>query len=172
MILPGVIASSGGVASSYESIATYTIGSGGSSSITFSSMGTGFTHLQIRIMSKGSGLVNPTMIFNADTGANYADHVLYGDGATAASSANINYTVMLLPAVSSAQPGCMIIDILDAFNTSKFNTVRALGGFDANGSGYVQLFSNLWRSTTAVSSINFAGTTFAQYSSFALYGVL
>ena len=36
------------VLNSYESIATVTVGAGGTSTITFSSIPTGYTHLQIR----------------------------------------------------------------------------------------------------------------------------
>ena len=49
-LILGILASSGvaaGAANSYESIATVTVGSGGSSTITFSSIPATFTHLQI-----------------------------------------------------------------------------------------------------------------------------
>ena len=67
--------------------------------------------------------------------------------------------------------GTFIVDILDYANTNKYKTMRALDGFDANGSGYAVLWSGNWRSTSAVSTITITGGTFAQYSSFALYGI-
>ena len=72
--------------------------------------------------------------------------------------------------------GVGVIDILDAFNTSKYKTVRFLDGYDNNGSGLVALRSGLWQSTNAITDItvapeNFGGTTYKQYSTFALYGV-
>jgi len=63
------------------------------------------------------------------------------------------------------------MDIFDYSNTNKFKTSRELGGYDLNGSGGVGFISGNFRSTSAITSIAFAGTTFQQYSSFALYGV-
>ena len=182
MILPGVIASSGGVASSYESIATTTVGSGGTASITFSSMGTGFTHLQIRSIQRTTAATTAAtgqMIFNADGGSNYRFHLLYGTGATAAAFASAQTTYM---GISNA-PGttynasmfcAVVIDILDAFNTNKYKTVRTLNGFDVNASGgELDFMSGVWMNTNAISSITLTPSTgnWAQYSSFALYGV-
>jgi len=64
---------------------------------------------------------------------------------------------------------------LDYANTNKNKTIRTLGGQDANGSGEVVFISGLWmNSSTAVNAITLVlpgGGNFAQYSSFALYGV-
>ena len=68
--------------------------------------------------------------------------------------------------------GVVIIDILDYANTNKFKTVKAIGGYDANGSGWPSVNSAVYRETNAVSSIKFSsGGSLAQYSQFALYGV-
>jgi hypothetical protein len=70
--------------------------------------------------------------------------------------------------------GTFIIDILDYANTSKYKTQRGLGGADLNGSGYISFNSGNWRNTNAITSISLTplyGSQFAQYSSFALYGI-
>jgi len=56
---------------------------------------------------------------------------------------------------------------------TKYNTVRNLGGYDSNGTGEILLTSGLWLNTTAISNIKIlpSTTNFAQYSSFALYGI-
>jgi len=65
-----------------------------------------------------------------------------------------------------------VTDILDYASTNKNKTVRTLGGFDANGSGYVNLTSNLWSNTAAINTITInAVGTFNQYSQFSLYGI-
>ena len=67
-----------------------------------------------------------------------------------------------------------IVDILDAFNTSKYKTIRALGGVDANGSGGIALSSALWQNTNAITDISISTNgygDFLQYSTAALYGV-
>ena len=61
----------------YDSIATTTVGAGGASSITFSSIPSTYTHLQVRITAKGNrGIVieNAYLTFNGDSGTNYNAH--------------------------------------------------------------------------------------------------
>jgi len=160
-------------ASSYESIATVTVGAGGASSSSFTSIPSTYKHLQIRWISRSSGgAYNPTIQFNSDTGSNYAWHYIDGNGSSASSGNTANTNNILLPAISNNANifATGIIDILDYSNTNKFKTTRTFQGVDYNGSGAIDLFSGLWRSTSAISSIllNFSS---AQYSQFALYGI-
>jgi hypothetical protein len=176
MILPGVIASSGGVASSYQSISTVTVGSGGSSSISFSSIPNTFAHLQIRMTTLASTAANVLLQFNGDTANNYWWHELWGEGTTAYSTnsgaavSNIKtgYTNTTTP-----YTGGSVVDVLDYCNTNKYKTVRALTGSDNNGAGYVLLRSGVWNSTSSITSFILypVSGTFTQYSHFALYGV-
>lgn len=161
---------------SYESIATVTVGAGGSSTITFSSIPSTFKHLQIRFMgSITSGGQIGFMRFNSDTtAANYYTHALEGDGSTIYA-----YAVNTFPRYTSLpsgtnQEGVGVVDILDYTNTSKYSTVRALGGVDRNGSGEVTLYSGLWKNTAAITQIDLvpnSGATFRQYTHAALYGI-
>lgn len=173
MPILGILASSTpAAAGDYESIATVTVGSGGASSISFSSIPSTFAHLQIRVFGKTSTSSYGDLRFNGDTTAsNYRFHTLYGTGsaAGATSAANAAY----FPADMNTQFGADILDILDYSNTSKNKTTRALGGYDNNGSGVVALTSNLWMSTAAISSITITAAvgTFSQHSHFALYGI-
>ena len=67
-----------------------------------------------------------------------------------------------------------VIDILDYANGNKYKTIRTIGGYDINGGGQEGLFSNLWKNTNAITDITIkvvGGSNFAQYSSFALYGI-
>ena len=186
--LTGVLAASGGgVASSFESIATITP-SGSTNTLTFSSIPATYSHLQIRYAACAPGVTGNTyqyMQFNTDTSVlstNYATHELYGSGATAASAAaTARYNVFAGwgGSNSSSYYATGIIDILDYTSTTKNKTVRGLSGFDANGSGYVELNSGVWFNSTiaAINSI----TIFVQESAtprnwtssskFALYGV-
>jgi hypothetical protein len=178
--LIGIIASSGGVtvSNSYESIATVTVGSGGASSITFSSIPATYTHLQMRNISRqatGSGPSDTfvTARFNGDSASNYAMHYLLGDGGSAAAGANTSQTNCWFGVNVTGNSGAMqgnIIDILDYTNTNKYKTIRVLSGSDRNGSGVIALQSALWMNTSAMSSIVITGT-FTEYSSFALYGI-
>lgn len=181
MILPGVIASSGVVASSFESIATVTVGSGGSSTISFTSIPQTFSHLQIRGIGRGTtnnanlGIV---VRFNSDSGANYSYHAVQGDGASATTIASSGATFMDLfenpTSISTANAfSGGVCDILNYSNTTTYKTARSLNGYDKNGSGLMYLWSGSWRNTAAITQIDLIpfAALIAQYSSFALYGV-
>jgi hypothetical protein len=181
VILPGVIASSGGVASSFESIATVTVGSGGSSGITFSSIPQTFSHLQIRGIGRGT-TTNPALgivvRFNGDTGSNYVYHAIVGTGASAVIVATTGASFMDLfenPSSTSTANAFSggVCDILDYSVSTKYKTARSLNGYDRNGAGEIFLFSGLWRNTAAITQIDLIpyAALIAEYSSFALYGV-
>lgn len=177
-------------ASSFESIATTTVGAGGTSTITFSSIPSTYKHLQIRFISRTNRALTLDQVkvnFNSDTGANYySNHYLLGDGgsATAGVDATTTYaTIYRVPGDNATASvfGAHVLDILDYTSTNKNKTLRTLGGFDTNGvvSGYpgeMWFESALWKPSTiaAITSIDIApisGTAFKQYSSFALYGI-
>ena len=176
-----VVASLFAPSGAYDSIATVSVGAGGTGSVTFSSIPQTYTHLQIRSIGRDSNaIVRSTILltFNSDTAANYSYHGLYGTGATAgafaATSANYIYTPELTGAGATVGNfGAGITDILDYANTNKYKTTRCLTGQDDNGSGQIRLESGSWRSTVAISSITLtpSSANLAQYSSFALYGI-
>jgi len=158
----------------YDSIATTTVGAGGASSITFSSIPSTYTHLQIRGISKMSSGASLYMQLNSDTGSNYARHFLNGNGSTTGAGGNSSFTNMFVGTTANATStfGANVIDILDYANTNKYTTSRSLSGADANGSGFLQFMSGLWMNTAAVTTITITGdSNFDQYSQFALYGI-
>lgn len=169
--------------SSFESIATVTVGAGGSSSISFTSIPSTYTHLQVRMIFRDTRAAvgdYASLQFNSDTGSNYALHLLSGSGASAASAGYASQTSIDISRVAGSSAssnvfGAAVLDILNYANTNKYKTTRSLGGVDNNGSGEIVLNSGLWMSTSAVSTITIkaqAGSAnFSQYSSFALYGV-
>ena len=153
-------------------------------SVTFSSIPQEYSHLQVRIWGYNTSGSDRTlwMQLNSDSGSNYRNHYLSGNGSAASAGADAAATVGILPFnASSSQTGfngdstkasVVIMDILDYTNTNKNTTVRTLGGWDGNGTGYVYLSSGLWMNTAAVSSLYFqlpyssifgSGTTFALY---------
>ena len=165
-----------------DSIATVTVGSGGSSTITFSSIPSTYTHLQVRAISRTSRAAGNDPIYirlNSDSGNNYAWHAIEGNGSsvTAYGYASQAQGWIYIAADSNSPSnvfGANVTDILDYANTNKYKTVRNIGGVDNNGSGVIGFDSVLWQNTNAITSISFtnlSGTNFAQYSHFALYGV-
>ena len=171
----------------YDSIATVTVGAGGSSSITFSSIPSSYKHLQIRGIARdnrsATWIDTMWLSFNSDTtGTNYYSHGLYGNGTSATAGADAGatgYGMAIALAGASSVAGSFapfVIDILDYSATTKNKTVRSLHGLEDNTNGTARLRSGLWmNSSSAVSSITLlggdVGVSFQQYSSFALYGV-
>jgi hypothetical protein len=164
----------------YESIATTTL-SGNSSSFTFSSIPSDYSHLQLRCFLKsGSGDNDILLQFNGDSGANYSYHTLFGTGSAVGADGSASQTFIYLARnFNTASVGAAaIVDILDYKDTNKYKTARILAGFDDSTShaGYrdVGLFSGNWRNTAAITSITISvagGYALGQYTSVALYGV-
>jgi hypothetical protein len=162
---------------SYESISTVTVGSGSPTTVSFTSIPSTYTHLQIRALAAKGGTTDwGYMTLNSDTGANYSYHTLKGNGSSASAGAGSsqNYMLTVVCNQSATTFSTAVIDFLDYTNTNKNTTVRSLVGFDTNGGGEVYLTSGAWYNTAAVTGITFttlSGTGFSQYSSFALYGI-
>jgi len=180
----GIMASAamGSKQSSYESIQTTTV-STAVSSITFSSIPATYKHLQVRMIARddraSSTSDSGAFRFNSDSGNNYAYHALVGTGSTVITSAADTYSRGLIDRLTASTAGAStfgvaVLDILDYANTSKYKTVRILGGYDNNGDGQIILSSGLWQSTNAITTILIypnVGSNWVQYSSFALYGI-
>jgi predicted transcriptional regulator len=171
----------------FYSIATATVTSGGTTSVTFSSIPSTYTHLQIRAIANDTTTSAPAssqnyVTFNGDTGTNYWYHSIYGNGTTASSQGGSGYSGIYVLAgattggVANNLMTPSIMDILDYTNTNKYKTTRTLSGTNVNATGggkYIALQSGAWANTAAITSIVITslGTAFDQYSSFALYGV-
>lgn len=162
-------------AGAFESIATAT-GTGSSGTITFSSIPSTFKQLQIRGIAYDGSANNIWLRVNSDTGTNYSRHTIHATGAAVsadglATRSEINtrlyggYTTNILSA--------WVIDILDYASTSKYKTVRGFAGYDQNGAGNISVFSGLWQSTSATTSISIIDSVgnFNTQTTFALYGI-
>jgi len=166
---------------SYESIATVNVGSGGQSTISFTSIPSTYKHLQVRgLLRTNRGLAYDSVNITANSITSYSTHQLAGDGSSAsaagASSAqtSIQYNNITGNGATASVFTGMVLDILDYADTNKNKTFRYLIGYDANGSGYINLASGASLSTAAISSLTFApqnSSLFQQYSHLALYGV-
>ena len=166
------------IPSSYESISTVTVGSGGSASVSFTSIPATYTHLQIRGIARNATQNDLFFIqINSDTGSNYSYHRLTGNATAASASGSATQTGLYQFGRSPSATnvfGPAIYDFLDYANTSKYKTVRGLQGYEDNSGGSVNLVSGLWQSTSAITSISItmnSSLLFSQYTQFALYGI-
>ena len=171
---------------SYESIATVSVPAGSSSStITFNSIPSTYDHLQLRAIyrSVSSNVYNAwfTGRLNGDTGTNYSHHSIVGNGSGVGSGGYANNTALdgfSRPGADAGDTyyGAFIMDIADYANTNRFKTTRHIGGVDisiATTRLDTGLYSNNWRSNSAINEISFIGNqgAFTEYSHFALYGI-
>lgn len=149
-------------------------------SVTFSSIPSTYTHLQIRFTGRASqsgSTVSLNMTLNGDNAANYSWHVLQGNSTTLSSSNTTSTNSMFvgqipLATATSGSFGFGVIDLLDYTNVNKYKTIRALNG-EIDGSPNVQQASGNWRSTAAVTSLTLAAGVGQQVSGsrFSLYGI-
>ncbi len=192
MLLLGVLAAQAeaapAAAGSYDLLETEIL-TGTTASVTFSSLnstyGSTYQHLQIRMVARSdeagsSNLRDLRIQVNADTGTNYAAHVLRGDGAgvysnAATSQTSVATAMSMLPRPSNptTQFGAAVIDVLDAFSSSKYSTFRILGGAKPDGEDQIWLGSGLWMNTNALTEIKlFANSgNFGSNSRFSIYGL-
>lgn len=180
MIL-GITASHGAGARSgdFQLIETVLL-TGNQASVTFSNLGnysSNYKHLQIRAVTRGTenfDIYGWTLRFNSDTGNNYARHVLYGNGSAAGSDGSSSVSSMTAGYIPGSQAtannfSAQMIDILDAYNTNKYKTVR-MSAAVLSSSSEIDLASGLWMNTNAISSITLGGS-YATNSRFSLYGI-
>lgn len=181
LIIPGVIASSYPKASgAFESIASAT-GTGSSATITFTSIPSTYQSLQLRYIARSteaSASTNFQIRLNNDSGNNYADHNLDGNGATVSAGGGASVGEIDLGRVAGGSAtadivGVGIVDIHDYASTTRNKTIRTFSGNDRNGAGNVYLFSGLWMNTAAVNRLDIfvTGGSLSTITSIALYGI-
>ena len=172
----------GGGKADYELIGTV-YGTGASGTIDFQSLSglaSKYKHLQIRATMRTTGASGELLLQfnNVTSGPAYSFHRLMGSGASTPTSdgyANNGSIYSYPSAWSSATTnmhGVMVMDILDAFNTSKYKTVRSFSGYWGSN-GQVALNSGSFNSTSAIDSIQLKAnaTNWGTTSRFSLYGI-
>lgn len=109
--------------------------------------------------------------FNGDSGTNYSDTVLEGNGSTAASyrEANLNRVQMVYQLGTDSTYGTTIWNVMNYANTSTYKTVLGRWNYAGNGTS---AGVSTWRSTAAINSITvFSSGTMTAGSTFTLYGI-
>jgi hypothetical protein len=121
------------------------------------------------------------LLLNSDTATNYSRHQVYGFSNVAYSYGAADNSQYVFGssyrfATSTLIMSPAIIDVLDYANTNKYKTLRSLAGTESNAlaTSMVGMFSTVWRSTSAITSITIktdSGTTLQNGTTFALYGI-
>jgi hypothetical protein len=174
------------MANTFVAIATTTVGSGGASSIDFTSIPGTYTDLVVKFSVRNTGNnAGIAFRFNSDTGANYSYKVLYGTGASALSfsqtvAAGYNtylfaYTTPSSATASTFGNGEIYIPNY-AGSTNKSSSIDSVSEDNAT-TAYQSMTAGLWSNTAAITSIKLlsdpggASSNFAQYSTATLYGI-
>jgi hypothetical protein len=147
----------------YEPIATTTLGTA-AASITLSSIPATYTDLRLVFVgystytSLNTGAIR--LRFNADTGSNYSDTYLYGDGSSATSSRETSATSIYAGAIPDNVAGTSIVGIMTAdifsYAGSTNKTVLTTSSSDLNTGNTLSTLTRtvgLWRNTAAITSI-------------------
>ena len=157
----------------YEPIATQTLTTS-TASVTFSSIPQTYTDLILVIAaSPTSNAVTGSMRLNSDTGTNYSMSGARGNGSTAVSYRQSSVSHFWFDYAGDTNSGTITLSTIHFFNYSstavfKTNLVR-----QSNASDAVEMLSQLWRSTSAITLINlfWSSGNFASGSTFTLYGI-
>jgi hypothetical protein len=161
----------------YEPIATTTLGSA-SATVSFTGISSSYTDLVLVISAADNAGANVYLQMgngSIDTGSNYSDTILTGNGTTAYSARDTSQTKILY-AYEGTPPtspsfGTYIIQFMNYSNTTTYKTVLSRANSASSG---VDAIVGLWRSTSAINQIQLSAqgaTTYSVGSTFTLYGI-
>ena len=162
----------------YESIATpQTVSGSSTNTITFSSVSSAYTDLVV-VMSVGATSGSSTgfgMRFNSDTGTNYSDSRIDGDGSSVTSARGTSQSRILQCSFALPETASVYAPVItQIFNYTNTTTFKATLTRSNSASTALQALVGTWRATpAAISSVTFftfAGN-FSSGSTFALYGI-
>jgi hypothetical protein len=159
--------------STYTPIATTTLGSA-NNSVTFSSIAGTYTDLVLIYTGiTTNNNQNLAIQFNSDTGSNYSQTQLYGNGSTAGSGRRTNFSAILINELAGS--GTQTTTVMNVMNYANTTTYKTTVGRSGTASGGTESGAGLWRSTSAITAVKvfvFGGTeTFTSGSTFTLYGI-
>ena len=168
----------------YEPIATTTLGSA-ASSVTFSSISGTYTDLiiagQIRSTRSGEITDQYTFVLNSDTGNNYSSTTLYDDndsGAKSTRSSNAsNIGLVRCPGPNAAADtfGTVLANFQNYSNSTTYKTILTRWGSQGDTTYYfLGETVSLWRNTNAITSIEVKSVTSSNLAigtSLTLYGI-
>jgi len=164
--------------STYEPIATQTLSSA-AATVTFSSISGSYTDLRLVI---NYGTVSADQVLklklNSDTGTNYSNTIVYGNGTIAGSSRSssvaFGYVSLAVGTGTNAYASITTLDFMNYSNTTTYKTTLGrTGNNDTGTSKGTEANVILWRSTSAINDISFSTTSgnILAGSNFTLYGI-
>ena len=160
----------------FVKIATVTVGSGGATSLEFSSIPSTYTDLCIKLSPRStnsSATYGATIQFNSST-SNFSYRALYGNGSSAGSYSDTATWLGEVPAATSTSNTFGNVEIYIpnyAGSTYKSFSIDNVGENNATAAR-ADLIAELWSNTAAITNIKVeSAVNFAQYSTATLYGI-
>lgn len=164
----------------YEAIATVTVGSGGASTIDFTSIPNTFTDLLIKysLRTSHSSVADDLLIrFNSDTTNNYTYRRLFGNGSSAISD-NATSNFVLASFINAANATSSTFGngeiYIPNYTSSNRKTTSSDAVAETNASTqFMAMIASIWNGTSAITSIQLIGgsANFVQHSTATLYGI-
>jgi hypothetical protein len=143
------------------------------SSITFSSIPSGYTDLVLVSRLQNANANAPYIRFNGDTGTTYSQTYLEGNGTSPVGARAGTQSFGYLNLNSDpGNNGFIVINFMNYSNTTNNKTYLAQV---SNAGNAVDTVTGLWRSTTAINTILLASSNGGNYlagSTATLYGIL
>lgn len=155
----------------FTKIAAVTVGSGGASSIDFTSIPSTYTDLCVKLSVSAATSNGFLMSINGST-SNLTYRLLEGDGSAAASYSGSSGRIAYAFNSSTTFSNVEVYIPNYAGSTNKSFSTDAVSEQNATTS-YADLTASLWSQTTAISSLgfNFSSGNILQYSTATLYGI-
>lgn len=162
----------------YFKIASVTVGSGGASSIDFTSIPSTYTDLCIKTsLRSAAASVNPGLLIKFNGSATgFTGRNVYGNGSSAASYSDTSGEIGTLAgnnATASTFGNAEIYIPNYAGSTNKSFSVDSVNENNATSASQY-LYANLWSNTAAITSITLlsgGSVNLLQYSTATLYGI-
>jgi hypothetical protein len=176
------------MATTYTLIASSTVGSGGVSSIDFTSIPSTYTDLKLVLSLRGNVATTDDYVnirFNSSSGANYSNRYLQGDGTASGSAQSgsftaqtYNYAFQINGANATASSFGNVELYIPNYLASTGKSSLSFGAAESNVTVFnnrqIALNAGLWNQTAAITSINLSvgsSTLWVQYSTAYLYGI-
>ena len=169
------------MAATYDLLASITVGSGGASSIDFTSIPSTYTDLELKLSFRfTSNTVDTTMKINNSASAEYYwGYLRYNPavgvaGGNSSAQTSDNYAMFSVASTWTSNTfgnACMYIP---NYSVASNKTYIIDSGTENNTSdAWGQLHNGGWRNTAAINQITFTNPSgdFAQYSTAYLYGI-
>lgn len=172
------------MATTYEAIATVTVGSGGAANIEFTSIPGTYTDLCLLYSIRSAGSYdNVSIRFNSNT-SSYSTRRLLGNGSSVSSDTTSGVSGSPgSAALCGAIPGTSQtantfgnqLVYIPNYASSNFKSVSCDSVDENNATGAnAEMTASLWSNTSAITSIRLLGyhaNNFAEYSTATLYGI-